>query len=155
MPRSCSAAVSVALSPVVPQGTRTSIPPAICRRTRRRKAVSSRSPEGVNGVTSATPAPAKDFFIDDSSLGASRGAFLDVTQGPHLFTSRSPHRALPLAVPFHERPCPRPFAVAALHEQLDLPAPAAEVVRPLRLEILGLTRGEFPVAESQPCARVA
>ena len=47
-------------SPVVPQGTRTSIPPSTWRRTRRRSAASSRSPLRVNGVTSAVPAPAND-----------------------------------------------------------------------------------------------
>jgi hypothetical protein len=55
--RSRSDSLSVGDSPVVPHGTRPSIPARICHRTSRRKAASSTAPFGVNGVTSAVKAP--------------------------------------------------------------------------------------------------
>ena len=53
----CSGGVSVAASPVVPHGTSTRTPPAICPSTRARNRVSSMAPVAVNGVTSAVPQP--------------------------------------------------------------------------------------------------
>ena len=57
MSRSRSSVDRVGDSPVVPHGTRPSMPARICQRTSRRKAASSRSPSAVNGVTSAVNAP--------------------------------------------------------------------------------------------------
>src|SRR5580698_294645 len=55
--RRCSAALSVGLSPVVPQGTRKLIPAPIWRCTSRRSAFSSSERSRRNGVTSAVPHP--------------------------------------------------------------------------------------------------
>src|SRR5215471_18237301 len=55
--RRCSARVSVGLSPVVPQGTRKSMPLRIWRCTRRRIAASSSERSRRKGVTSAVPHP--------------------------------------------------------------------------------------------------
>ena len=57
MSRSRSVWLRVGASPVVPHGTRPSIPERTCQLTRRRKAASSSAPSGVNGVTSAVSAP--------------------------------------------------------------------------------------------------
>src|SRR3984885_9817619 len=55
--RRCSVALSVGLSPVVPQGTRKLIPAPIWRCTSRRSAFSSSERSRQNGVTSAVPHP--------------------------------------------------------------------------------------------------
>src|SRR5262249_9847569 len=57
MTRSHSDSVRVGVSPVVPQGTRKSIPDATCHSTRDRNAASSTAPSFLNGVTSAVPHP--------------------------------------------------------------------------------------------------
>ena len=57
MSRSRSSADRVGDSPVVPHGTRPSIPARTCQWTRRRKAASSSAPSVVNGVTRAVYAP--------------------------------------------------------------------------------------------------
>jgi hypothetical protein len=62
-----SASVSVGLSPVVPQGTRKSMPASIWRRPSRRTLVSSKSPDLVNGVTSAVPTPVNIVAIKTSA----------------------------------------------------------------------------------------
>jgi hypothetical protein len=56
MTRMCSSWVRVGDSPVVPTGTRPSMPAAICSPTSRRKASSSSAPPR-NGVTSAVITP--------------------------------------------------------------------------------------------------
>src|SRR5204863_8039496 len=66
--RWCSSAVVVTLSPVVPQGTSTSMRASTWRRTRRRRAGSSRDPVLVKGVTSAVPAPANERAIGPPCL---------------------------------------------------------------------------------------
>src|SRR3954470_15515556 len=86
--RAFSSALMVTLSPVVPQGTSTSMRASTCRRTRRRRAGSSRDPVLVNGVTSAVPAPANERAIGPPcplivpSGTAVRGPH--VPQGPQL-----------------------------------------------------------------------
>src|SRR5579885_634990 len=55
--RRCSRRVRVGFSPVVPQGTRKWIPASTWRRTKRRRAGSSRLKSRRNGVTSAVPQP--------------------------------------------------------------------------------------------------
>src|SRR5208337_5607775 len=57
MTRRHSAWVRVGVSPVVPQGTRKSIPDSICQATSERSAFSSSDPSARNGVTSAVPHP--------------------------------------------------------------------------------------------------
>jgi hypothetical protein len=52
MPK-CSSKVSVAASPVVPQGTRPVEPSAICHSMRSRYVASSKEPSAAKGVTSA------------------------------------------------------------------------------------------------------
>jgi len=54
--RSRSAWLRVGASPVVPHGTKPSMPERTCQHARRRKADSSRAPSSVNGVTSAVRA---------------------------------------------------------------------------------------------------
>src|SRR5258707_13508142 len=55
--RKCSSCESVGLSPVVPQGTRKLIPPAICLRISFRRDCSSSDRSFWNGVTMAVPHP--------------------------------------------------------------------------------------------------
>src|SRR6266849_2346016 len=55
--RRCSSCVSVGLSPVVPQGTRKSMPASICRLIKVRSVASSNDPSPRKGVTSAVPVP--------------------------------------------------------------------------------------------------
>src|SRR5262245_44482518 len=151
----CSSSLSVTLSPVVPQGTRTSIPSATCRATSRRRAASSRAPSSVNGVTSATPAPANDLVMFASPSRISPAAALTaplrrapppLCSGGRPDSSRSAalqadiaHRPQPLAgfgghrrgrgLSLEHGPQPRPLASRLLEEELELAAGQAEVVR--------------------------
>ena len=81
--RRCSARVSVGLSPVVPQGTRKSMPASIWRRTRSRSVASSSDRSRRNGVTSAVPHPVNmctswdqnEHFVHTSDLAEFVKAF--------------------------------------------------------------------------------
>src|SRR5271169_2502644 len=61
--RKCSSCVSVGLSPVVPHGTRKSIPASIWRLISARSVDSSSEPSRQNGVTSAVPVPVNMVFL--------------------------------------------------------------------------------------------
>src|SRR5262249_39178295 len=151
----CSSSLSVTLSPVVPQGTSTSIPSSTCRATSRRRAASSRAPSSVNGVTSATPAPANDLVMFASPSRVSPAA---ASSAPHLrppppLSSRGrpdssrpatleaevAHGPQPLAgllghgrgrgLALERGPQPRPLASRLLEEELELAAGQPQVVR--------------------------
>src|SRR5262245_42672068 len=128
--RRCSAASRVALSPVVPQGTRTSMPPSTCRLTHRRSAGSSSEPSFLKGVTRATPAPRNDRAIAASALPPTllRAAGREVAQRPQLLTGVGGQLLLP-RLPLQELPGLHPLLVHALDEQLDLPPRRPEGLR--------------------------
>src|SRR6185369_3723575 len=94
--RFCSSTVMVAASPVVPQGTSTSMWASTWRRTRRRRAGSSRAPVLVNGVTSAVPAPANERLIGPPSSCHSPSTAVDVAEGVQLVAGIGGGRLLPL-----------------------------------------------------------
>src|SRR5262245_526201 len=161
--RSCSSALSVALSPVVPHGTSTSIFPSTCRRTSRRRAASSSAPSFLNGVTSATPAPAKDRlilasehrFYDSSPLrrATSRLASgIHVSQGLHRFACLRRHltdRRRPDAPARH-----RLLPLHPLQVQLQLPPLDAEVLGPRARHVPQLAGIRDPIVQGPPASLV-
>ena len=103
--RRCSSSLSVGLSPVVPHGTRKSIPASICRFTSARSVGSSNEPSRRNGVTSAVPVPVNmclllHLFTDVPQIqlpkSNSDGVALPV---PRLIPLPSPTIAIPLQFP--------------------------------------------------------
>src|SRR6185436_15003110 len=127
--RFCSSTVMVAASPVVPQGTSTSMWASTWRRTRRRRAGSSRAPVLVNGVTSAVPAPANERLIGPPSCPHSPSRTVaNVAESAQLFAGLLAHRLLAF-LPEDELFRLRPFAVRTVEEQVQLPACDAEGLR--------------------------
>src|SRR5437773_1969930 len=149
--RSVSAAVRVTLSPVVPQGTSTSIPPSTCRFTSRRSAASSSAPSLVNGVTRATPAPANDRAISGSSFLLA--ALLDIVQGLEHLTSPGAELLL-TRLAFHQPARPHPLPVHSLPEQLQLPLLGTQVVGP-RLRLVARLPGVARPVEERVARPVA
>src|SRR5712691_7683171 len=162
--RFCSSALMVTLSPVVPHGTSTSMRASTCRRTRRRRAASSRAPVLVNGVTSAVPAPANEraivpprdpFILTLPGAGGGRRghglsrALRDVAQRAQLLAglrrrARRARRAL------HQRSRVRPLPRRAVQEQLQLPAADAEGLRLAARHVARLARVRRAVVEREP-----
>src|SRR5262249_6976044 len=88
----CSSCESVGLSPVVPTGTRPSVPSAICQSTRPRKTFSSSAPL-PKGVTNAVNEPRKLVLaVMVQSSGSSRDSLpmpycTDQLQTPQLHSA--------------------------------------------------------------------
>src|SRR5262245_47450734 len=86
----CSSCDSVGLSPVVPTGTRPSVPSAICQSTRPRKAFSSSEPL-AKGVTSAVNEPLKLVLAVMIRSSESPGCDLGSRLRGYLPQQCSPH----------------------------------------------------------------
>src|SRR4029079_14765346 len=148
--RLCSSSVMVAASPVVPQGTSTSMPAWTCRRTSRRRAASSRAPVVVNGVTSAVPAPENErVMAPPSSPHSPSRTVRDVAQGAQLFAGLQAHRLLP-RLALHEYLRLRPFPVPAIEEEVELAAGHAQDIPRACGDVARLPGVALPIVERGP-----
>src|SRR5262249_26956577 len=111
----CSSCESVGLSPVVPTGTRPSVPSAICQSTRPRKTFSSSAPL-PKGVTNAVNEPRKLVLAvmmqssESSKDSVPMPYCTDQLQTPQLHSSTAEGRTFVAGREGKENPTPLPAA---------------------------------------------
>src|SRR5216684_3001904 len=122
--RRCSSRVSVGLSPVVPHGTRKSMPASTCRLTKACSVASSSAPSPRNGVTSAVPVPVNmvfllfypDVLLPKFKLGGRQAASLEIYQPNSLRISLNSKK--PFFPAIHRAACTeadRPLVTCCKH----------------------------------------